>query len=325
MFFAFTTLAEWRPVPIDPAGRRLVSLAFVFIIASQLLFGWEWSVLTGALSIGVAMASVRVDFLKVCFNSAAYALAAALAAIPELVFGNVNPYDYGRLTVAVLAGGALFVLANVMLVCIAIGLVERNLAARSVPRSPPALGPDLRDHDLRRDAGRHLLAAVGSARDPAQRAALRAHALPALVRPSPGRGRGGGDRQPDRAQEPPRVRAGVRRRARRREAGPRPVRALPDRHRPLQAGQRPARPPLRRRGAERARRRRSRRPHPAAATASAATSSRCCSKRRLPRPPRRRTTSSGASRRRSRAWCPSPSRSAPASRSSPTTPTTCTR
>ena len=55
MFFVFTLLAEWRPVPIDPAGNRLVSLAFVFIIASGLIFGWEWSVLIGARAIGLAM------------------------------------------------------------------------------------------------------------------------------------------------------------------------------------------------------------------------------------------------------------------------------
>jgi diguanylate cyclase (GGDEF)-like protein/putative nucleotidyltransferase with HDIG domain len=122
MFFAFTTLAEWRPMPIDSGGRRLVSLAFVFIIACQLLFGWEWSVLTGAAAIGLAMSSVRVEPMKVVFNSAAYALAAGLAALPVLVLGPVGHYTYGKLAVAVLSSGALFVLANVMLVCIAIGL-----------------------------------------------------------------------------------------------------------------------------------------------------------------------------------------------------------
>ena len=38
-----------------PAGKRDISLAFVFIISIQLLFGWEWSVLAGAFGIALAM------------------------------------------------------------------------------------------------------------------------------------------------------------------------------------------------------------------------------------------------------------------------------
>jgi diguanylate cyclase (GGDEF)-like protein/putative nucleotidyltransferase with HDIG domain len=122
MFFCFMILAEWRPVPIDPAGRRLVSLAFVFIISSQLLFGWEWSVLSGAIAIGLATTFARDEPFKVAFNSATYAIAAGLAALPLLVSAHVSELVYGRLAGSVVAGGAIFVLANVMLVCIAIGL-----------------------------------------------------------------------------------------------------------------------------------------------------------------------------------------------------------
>ena len=90
MFFCFAILAESRPVPIDPAGRRLVSLAFVFIIASQILFGWEWAILTGAAAIGVCMAFSRAEPLKVFFNSATYAIATGLAAFPQVVTGHVD-------------------------------------------------------------------------------------------------------------------------------------------------------------------------------------------------------------------------------------------
>jgi diguanylate cyclase (GGDEF)-like protein/putative nucleotidyltransferase with HDIG domain len=124
MFFCFTVLAEWRPVPIDPAGRRLVSLAFVFIISSQLLFGWEWSVLSGTTAIVLATTFARVELLKVAFNGATYALAATLAALPSLVFANASTLGYARLACLVFASGAIFVLANVMLVCIAIGLAS---------------------------------------------------------------------------------------------------------------------------------------------------------------------------------------------------------
>src|SRR5437868_12908874 len=47
VFFALTLLAEFRPVPVDLEGKHLVSLAFVFVVASQLLYSWESSVLIG--------------------------------------------------------------------------------------------------------------------------------------------------------------------------------------------------------------------------------------------------------------------------------------
>ena len=98
-FFFLAILAEWRPVPIDVDGKRLVSLAFVFIISSQLLFGWEWSTLIGALGIGLAMALDRSEPIKVAFNSAAYALAAGLAALPLLIDGG-GRNDYGLVAIS---------------------------------------------------------------------------------------------------------------------------------------------------------------------------------------------------------------------------------
>jgi diguanylate cyclase (GGDEF)-like protein/putative nucleotidyltransferase with HDIG domain len=120
-FFCLTMLAEWRPVPIDIEGKRLVSLAFVFIIASQLLFGWEWSILIGAIGIGVALTFERAEPIKVAFNSATYAIAASLSALTLLLDGDARQ-SYGRVAVFVVTAGAIFVLVNVLLVCGAIGL-----------------------------------------------------------------------------------------------------------------------------------------------------------------------------------------------------------
>ena len=122
IFVVFALLAEWRPVPIDPAGKRLVSLAFVFVIASRLTFGWEWSVLTGALCIGLSMAASRAEPLKVAFNSATYALAAGLSSLPLLVEGSLAHHGYASLALSVVLSGATFVIANVFLVCLAMGL-----------------------------------------------------------------------------------------------------------------------------------------------------------------------------------------------------------
>ena len=122
MFFVFTTLAEWRPVPIDAAGSRLVSLAFVFIISSRLIFGWEWSVLIGACAIGLAMAAGRATPLKVAFNMATYGIAAALASLALVATDPVTPGGYGSLALCIVLSGAIFVLVNVTMVCVAIGL-----------------------------------------------------------------------------------------------------------------------------------------------------------------------------------------------------------
>ncbi len=121
-FFCLTMLAEWWPVPIDTERKRLVSLAFVFIISSQLLFGWEWSVLIGTLGIGLAMAVQRCDAIKVLFNGATYAIATGLAALPPLIDHAGGQQGYGALAASVLVGGAIFVVSNVLMVCCAIGL-----------------------------------------------------------------------------------------------------------------------------------------------------------------------------------------------------------
>jgi len=122
MFLVFTLLAEWRPVPIDPAGKRLVSLAFVFIISSRLIFGWEWSVLIGAFAIGLAMAAVRTEPMKVAFNVATYAIAAALSALALGAAAPLEHYGYASLAFCVVFSGAIFVVVNVLMVCIAMGL-----------------------------------------------------------------------------------------------------------------------------------------------------------------------------------------------------------
>ncbi len=124
-FFALAILAEWRPVPIDVEGKRLVSLAFVFIVSSQLLFGWEWSVVIGSCSIALAMAMDRVEPIKAAFNAATYAIASALAAVPLLVDGGAGS-SYGRLAATVVISGSIFVVVNVFLVCVAIALATET-------------------------------------------------------------------------------------------------------------------------------------------------------------------------------------------------------
>jgi hypothetical protein len=292
MFFVFTVLAEWRPGPIDPGGTRLVSLAFVFIIASRLIFGREWSVLIGAGAIGLAMAAGRSEPLKVAFNVATYAVAGALSSL-ALLAAPPTSHGYGSLALCVVLSWAVFIRVNVLMVCIAMGL------AREVPVLPIFMdhlrqsGPSS-DHDLRLGAGGDLLARLPPLVLLLGAPLVALTLYPALGRPSPGRGGGRLDGQPDRAQEPARSRRTrplLRHDVAQRDDG----RAVPHRHRPLQAGQRPARASGRRRdprGAGPG----DRGDDPGAATASAATSTACCSRASGPTRSTRSPTCSGRSR-----------------------------
>lgn len=122
-FFLLTVLTEWRPVPIDVEGKRLVSLAFIFIVSSQLLFGWEWSVVIGALGIGLAMTLERTGTIKVFFNASVYAVSAGLGALLLTLDGGGHG-QYALIALAVVAGGSVFVVVNVLLVCVAIALAS---------------------------------------------------------------------------------------------------------------------------------------------------------------------------------------------------------
>ncbi len=125
VFFALTLLAELKPVPLDVDESRLVSLAFVFIVAAGIVFGWEYGVLISGTALLIAQAAADTPVLRNLFNAAAYAIAAAAATVPA----HSIPYDmaegdFGRLTLVTFAAGAIFVSLNVGFVCGAIALHE---------------------------------------------------------------------------------------------------------------------------------------------------------------------------------------------------------
>ncbi len=133
VFFALTLLAELKPVPLDEDEGRLVSLAFVFIVSAQILFGWEYGVLISAAALVVAQSVASTNVLRTAFNAAAYVVAAFAASL----FGLLTTQDpaspsFGRLTALSFAEGAVFVALNVLLVCIAVALYEGTAVRRVV-------------------------------------------------------------------------------------------------------------------------------------------------------------------------------------------------
>src|SRR5919198_1135198 len=115
VFFSLTLLAELKPVPLDEEHGRLVSLAFVFIVSAQILFGWEYGVLISAVALVIAQAVARTPVLRTTFNAAAYAIAAFGASLPGLLIehGAGTPH-FGGLTLLSFSEGAIFVSLNVV-------------------------------------------------------------------------------------------------------------------------------------------------------------------------------------------------------------------
>jgi diguanylate cyclase (GGDEF)-like protein len=132
-FLALAFLADLKPVPLDEDDGHAVSLAFVFILASLLLFGWQYAVLIGVCSIVSAQLIERRPPTRLVFNGATYALAALAAAVPTVALDLDDATGVGAVTISAFVGGALFVIANVALVCGAVAL-QQGVSVRSLLR-----------------------------------------------------------------------------------------------------------------------------------------------------------------------------------------------
>jgi diguanylate cyclase (GGDEF)-like protein/putative nucleotidyltransferase with HDIG domain len=128
VFALAAILAETKPVPLDEQGTRSVSLAFVFLLAGQVLFGWQYAVLVAVLAMGLSQALERLPLRRSVFNASVYAISAFASAAPAFVLGwkggDLAAQDTTRLTMLVFAAGATFVLTNVALVAGAVALAE---------------------------------------------------------------------------------------------------------------------------------------------------------------------------------------------------------
>ena len=128
LFALAATIAESKPVPLDENASRTVSLSFIFILAEQALFGWAWGVVAAVVCMSVSQALERVTARRLLFNTGVYALATAFSALPGLAIAwdavDLDTRHVGLLTLVVFAGGAVFVLTNVVLVAIVAALAQ---------------------------------------------------------------------------------------------------------------------------------------------------------------------------------------------------------
>ena len=112
-------LAERYPVPIDGLDSGGVSLSFVFPVAIAVLFGWYEAALVAFIATAVVQTIGHRPPIRVAFNSAVFALAAAAAGIA------VSPLRDGELTSTVLAvtiAGFVDNTINMLLIAAAVAL-----------------------------------------------------------------------------------------------------------------------------------------------------------------------------------------------------------
>ncbi|HEY3766824.1 MAG TPA: diguanylate cyclase [Gaiellales bacterium] len=137
VFAGAALVAEFKPVPLDEQGARKVSLAFVFLMASQILFGWQYAVIAALIATAIVECVERGLSLRGTFNACAYALSAFVSALPAFLLGwnggTIGAGDAAKLTVLAFAGGAAYVITNVTLVAVAVALAQQ-IPLREAPR-----------------------------------------------------------------------------------------------------------------------------------------------------------------------------------------------
>jgi diguanylate cyclase (GGDEF)-like protein len=141
LFLALALLAELKPVPLEEDDLSTVSLAFVFILASVILFGWEEAVLIAAISAFVAQVAERKPAERTAFNTAVYALSAFAAAVPVFFLGHALGTDPLTITVEALLGGAMFVAVNFVFISLAISFHQRMPVLALLKEEVRLVGP----------------------------------------------------------------------------------------------------------------------------------------------------------------------------------------
>ena len=125
VFLLAALVSELHPVKLDDRGERSVSLALTFILATLLLFGWQYAVLSAMLSTLVAQIRERTPRLRLALNTSSYGLAAVAAALTAHAGGArgaLTGPEFERLTLLAFACGAAFLLVNVGSVAVAVSL-----------------------------------------------------------------------------------------------------------------------------------------------------------------------------------------------------------
>ena len=121
LFLALALLAELKPVPLEEDDLSTVSLAFVFILASVILFGWEYGVLDcDGQCVRRAARRAEADRANGVQHGRLCALGIRRGAPGFRPRSRQSDRDPVTITVVALLGGAAFVAVNFAFISLAI-------------------------------------------------------------------------------------------------------------------------------------------------------------------------------------------------------------
>ena len=131
-------LAERFPVPVEGADAGGVSLLYVFVVATLVLFGWEAGVLLAVIGTFSQLLQHR-PLMRVGYNAAVFGCAAAVAGLAIRPLGT---HSLGSLLAAVTAAAVVDYSVNLVLITLVVAvhsgrsfvsLVHTNMRGTVVP------------------------------------------------------------------------------------------------------------------------------------------------------------------------------------------------
>jgi diguanylate cyclase (GGDEF)-like protein len=119
---AASMFAERFPVPIEGADAGGVSLLYVFVVATAVLFGWEAAALLAAIGTFTQLLQHR-PLMRVTYNAAVFGGGAALAG---LSIGSIGRQDTGELLAAVGVAALLDYWVNLLLITLVVAVHSKR-------------------------------------------------------------------------------------------------------------------------------------------------------------------------------------------------------
>jgi len=122
LLLAASMFAERFPVPVEGADAGGVSLLYVFVVATILIFGWESGALLAAIGTFTQVLQHR-PWIRVSYNAAVFGLSAAVAG---LAVTRLNTHSVQQLLLALVIASFVDYWANLLLITLVVAVHSKR-------------------------------------------------------------------------------------------------------------------------------------------------------------------------------------------------------